>query len=248
MKNRDTVLLLSVLTLILLAGCLGAPPRDKPRDEASRSRMAMAAPPEEAPTLPPISYEYRREDLLRALIRLNKVRESTEYFSQYLWGDQRFEDLLASVTWLSDEPFHPGRAVLIAFYDEEGREYQRIKTGWIEFDRSRGGVFLLEHRSTEQHFRCEVRVDAGRVPREIFLKNLRSGEKISKQSFFVDLLEEERSASQETWFDQVRREEYQSSISPIYASLEIVGEETIRVADRWIRAVRMSNRHGDGEG
>ena len=231
--------------LVLASGCAGLRGVIGTGDEAveseAASELAMVGrvEEEEKPELPPFRNQYIREDFIRALVQLDEIRESTEYFDQYMWGDQLFEDSLASITWLAGEPVSPGQGVLLVMYDDRGGEYLRIKKGWIEDQPGGDGWWKMEVKSRGENFACEVKVDAKGVPQMIRVKDLDSGEKLERTTFYAQMPEGEGGDGE--WFQNIRREEYLAGITPLYAGMEITGEEVIMAGGRWLRAVRMES-------
>lgn len=252
------------LVVMILGSCsslrgLYTPGEDAAR-EAPAEELAMAG-PEEAevkPELPPFRNEYRREDFIRALVQLDEIRESGEYFDQYMWGDQLFEDSLASITWLAGDPLQPGRGVEMVVYDDFGGEYLRVRRGWVrEGDRSgQAGQpdlwwKMVWKKAGGKEFICETLVDEAGVPQLLRVKDLDSGETMKRPTFYTMMLEDgsseasggnaEAGTGGGNWFRNIREDEYRAGITPLYAGMEIVGEEAVMIGGRWVRAVRMES-------
>lgn len=210
----------------------------------SGEKIAASAEEERGPKLPPFTHGYSRQDMLRALVQLNELRESADYIRDYFYGDVIFEDYLASIIWLETEPYFAGQGVTLAFYDDEGNPYHRITRGWAE-----GSVWKMDHEMSDASFACEVRTDADRIPREVRVRNLKSGEIIRRDTFYTDMVGKTevkeggtaQNAQAAQWFESLRREEYQSKISSVYAAMDVVGEESVLIAGSWVRAVKMSS-------
>jgi len=218
----------------------------------SGDNVAASIEAERGPKLPPFTHGYSRQEMLRALVQLNELRESVDYIRDYFYGDVLFEDYLASIIWLETEPYFAGQGVTLAFYDDDGNPYHRITRGWAEgFSGDDGGGYIwkMDHETFDLSFDCEVRTDADRIPREVRVKNLKSGETIRRDTFYADMVgktevKEGGTAQNDQaaqWFESLRREEYQSKISSVYAAMDIVGEESVLIAGRWVRAVKMSS-------
>lgn len=265
MKNQDAswralvqVLCIFGLLLVLFSGCTTL---DRffaePEEERRRSAAGASAAPEKKPELPALEYEYSREEFIKALVQLDEMRESAEFVQQFMWGDEVFEDSIASITWLSTPPVLEGTGATLVFYDEEGWEYRRISHGWVDMDPRSGSWWKMSQHSQDLQFSCEVRLNADGIPQEVFLLNEASGERIQRRTFYsqmeisasgdsspaqpASLAEEKADMS---WFERIRREEYQAAVTPLYAGLEIEGEETLWAAGRWFRAVKMSSAPG----
>jgi len=227
--------------------------------------------------VPPFENSYTRDDCVRALVQLNDLRESAGHFSDYIWGDVLFEDYLASIIWLEKEPLDAGTGVSLSFYDEQGRTYHTITRGWAAVDAGGNSVWKMDHTLPDLQFICEVLTGPDRIPRTVFVKNMKTGETIKRDSFYMDMLAgsvpgpqpamDTRSgtvrsadagtqpdyASQQqadtletsggagSWFEQIRQQEYESKITTVYAAMDILGEEAIRVAGRWVRSVKLSS-------
>ena len=114
-----------------------------------------------------------------------------------------------------------------------------------------GRWWRFSYQSSDIDFSCEYFTDLNAVPRQILLKNNASGEELSREPFYTEMLAESVPASDNApsgppaWFEQLRREEYQAQLNPLYAGMEILGEEAQLIDGRWIRAVHM--RSGSGE-
>lgn len=265
--------ILTGLAVMILGSCsslrgLYAPGEDAARKE-NVAELAMAGPEEaeEKPELPPFRNDYNREDFIRALVQLDVIRESGEYFDQYMWGDQLFEDSLASITWLAGDPLLVGRGVELVVYDDLGGEYLRVRRGWIRegirngsgAQAERGGRAaqpdlwwkMIWRKPGEREFVCETLVDEAGVPQLLRVKDLASGETMKRPTFYTTMLEGGNSESSGgiaeagdgggNWFRNIREDEYRAGITPLYAGMEIVGEEVVMVGGRWVRAVRMES-------
>ncbi|MGC9311892.1 MAG: hypothetical protein ACP5IA_04295 [Sediminispirochaetaceae bacterium] len=255
-KNLLAAAALAVFAAMVLGGCAGLaemlPGRGgaDARGGADDEVAAGSAVPGKRPKLPPFTHGYGREEMVRALVQLNDLRESVDHVSEYLWGDLVFEDYLSSIIWLESEPYLPGQGVTLAFYDEEGNPYHRIRRGWAAGSGEDRYIWKMEHEAPDGQFICEVRTGPEGIPQEVRVKNIESGEIIRRPTFYAQMQPDQPEAANMTeqsydqtvaWFEKIRREEYQSKITAAYAAMDIVGEEAVLIAGRWVRAVKMSS-------
>lgn len=253
--RRAAALILTAI--LLLSGCASvdrmlAPGREEAAAEApADEKTAGLLRPEKPDTLPPFENEYSREGLIKALMQFQEFSAMDESFQPYLWGDRIFEDRLATVAWLEAGPHEPGRAVTLAVYDEDGVRYAEITRGLVQNVPGKGRWWRFSYKSDDTVFSCEYFTDLNSVPRHILLKNNASGEKVSREPFYTEMLAESAPASDSPaagppeWFEQLRQEQYHSQLNPLYAGMEIIGEEAQLIDGRWIRAVHMRSGSGD---
>ena len=258
-KKLLAAAVLALFAVLMLGGCAGLaemlPGRGGAgiRGGSDDEIAAGSAAPGKRPELPPFTHSYSREEMVRALVQLNDLRESVDHVSEYLWGDLVFEDYLSSIIWLESEPYLTGQGVALAFYDEEGNPYHRILRGWAAGGGEEYPIWKMVHDAPDAQFICEVRTGPERIPQEVRVKNLKSGETIRRPTFYAQMQPDQPDQTEAAdmtgqsyeqtvaWFEKIRREEYQSKISAAYAAMDIVGEEAVRIAGRWVRAVRMSS-------
>ena len=256
---------LLLAALVLFSGCasiermLAPGQAEAGAGRAAGEETAGLVRPEKPERLPAFENEYSREGLIKALVQFQEFTAMAESFQPYLWGDRIFEDRLATVAWLEQGPYEAGRAVTLAVYDEDGVQYAEITRGLVQEVPGKGRWWRFSYQNGDTHFTCEYFTDLNAVPRQILLKNNASGEKISREPFFAEMLAESAPTSPDgdqpaggsqvsgppAWFDELRREEYQAQLNPLYAGMEILGEEAQLIDGRWIRAVHM--RSGSGE-
>jgi hypothetical protein len=234
---------------LLLSGCASFERMIAPGPEEETAGLVR---PEKPDTLPPFENEYSREGLIKALVQFQEFSAMAESLQPYLWGDRIFEDRLAAVAWLEAGPYAPGRSVTLAVYNEDGVQYAEIIRGLVQEVPGKGRWWRFSYQSGDTYFTCEYFTDLNAVPRQILLKNNASGERVSREPFYTEMLAESPTASgaepqsgPPAWFDQLRREEYQAQLNPLYAGMEILGEEAQLIDGRWIRAVHMRSGSAD---
>ncbi len=274
--------------VLMLSGCASIEkmrgPEPGPEKQApapsEAEKTAGLVRPEKPDTLPSFEHEYTREGLIKALVQFQEYSALAETLQSYLWGDRIFEDHLATIAWLDSGPYDPGRAVRLAVYNEKGERYAEISRGLVEEVPGKGRWWRFSYKSGDTDFTCEYFTDLNAVPRRVLLKNNASGEKISREPFYTEMLAESESPGSDArqsgsgkasgskeepagdtepgsagkpgsaasappaWFDQLRREEYQAGLNPLYAGMQVLGEEAQLIDGRWIRAVHM--RSGSG--
>ncbi len=260
---RGTAAALLIGFVLLFGGCasiermIGPGPDQEAAGRPDGEKSAGLVRPEKPETLPPFENEYSREGLIKALVQFQEYSAMAESFQPYLWGDRIFEDRLATVAWLEQGPYQTGRAVTLAVYNEDGVQYAEITRGLVQEVPGKGLWWRFSYTSGDTDFSCEYFTDLNSVPRQILLKNNASGEQVSREPFYTEMLAESAPASGDqpasaspasgppSWFDELRREEYQAQLNPLYAGMEILGEEAQLIDGRWIRAVHMRSGSGD---
>ncbi|MDZ7794461.1 MAG: hypothetical protein U5P10_12455 [Spirochaetia bacterium] len=260
--RRSAAALLIIATL-LFSGCasiermLAPGPKEEAAGRPAGEKTAGVLRPEKPDTLPPFENEYTREGFIKALVQFQEYSAMAESLQSYLWGDRIFEDRLATVAWLESGPYQAGRAVTLGVYDEEGMQHAEITRGLVREVPGKGRWWRFNYKSDDTSFTCEYFTDLNSVPRQILLKNNASGEKVSREPFYTEMLADSAPASGNewesgspksgppAWFDQLRQEEYQAQLNPLYAGMEILGEEAQLIDGRWIRAVHMRSGSGD---
>lgn len=260
---RGSAAALLITAVLLFSGCasigrmLAPGPEQEAAGRPDGEKTAGLVRPEKPDTLPPFENEYTREGFVKALVQFQVYSAMAESLQPYLWGDRIFEDRLATVAWLEQGPYEAGRAVTLAVYDEDGMQYAEITRGLVQEVPGKGRWWRFSYKSGDTDFTCEYFSDLNSVPRQILLKNNASGEKVSRDPFYTEMLAESAPASGRegdsgrpasgppSWFDQLRREEYQAQLNPLYAGMEIIGEEAQLIDGRWIRAVHMRSGSGD---
>jgi len=260
---RGSAAALLITAVLLFSGCasiermIDPGPEEAAAGRPTGEKTAGVLRPEKPETLPPFENEYTREGLIKALVQFQEFSAMAESFQPYMWGDRIFEDRLATVAWLDTEPYEPGRAVTLAVYDEDGVQYAEITRGLVQEVPGKGRWWRFSYKSGDTDFTCEYFTDLNSVPRQILLKNNASGERVSRDPFYTEMLAESAPASGDqpasdspgtgppSWFDQLRREEYQAQLNPLYAGMEILGEEAQLIDGRWLRAVHMRSGSGD---
>lgn len=243
--------------LLFLGSCASIERMMTPQDEsaagAGEPRAAAAVPPEKPERLPRFENQYTREELIKALVQFQEFSALAEALPRYMWGDRVFEDHLATIAWLESGPYEQGRGVTLSIYDEQGAQHAQLTRGLSEVIPGRGRWWTFSYSSEEADFTCEYISDLNGVPRKILLKNNASGETTAREPFFTEFLGPEEgselgpengesetgSSSVPGWFDQLRREEYQDTLNPMYAGMQILGEEAVLIQGRWLRAVHM---------
>lgn len=259
MRNRGTgtaaALLISLV--LLFGGCasiermIGPGPEEAEAGRPAGEKTAGLVRPEKPDRLPPFENDYTREGLIKALVQFQVYSAMAASLQPYLWGDRIFEDRLATVAWLEGGPYEPGRAVTLAVYDEDGVQYAEITRGLVQNVPGKGRWWRFRYKSGDTDFTGEYFTDLNAIPRQILLRNNASGEKVSREPFYTEMLADSAPVSDSpasgppSWFDQLRREEYQAQLNPLYAGMEILGEEAQLIDGRWIRSVHM--RSGSGE-
>ncbi len=254
--NSKTLFKISAVAAILavllfLGSCASiermmAPPGESAAG-AEEPQAAAAVPPEKPERLPRFENDYTREELVKALVQFQEFSSLADTLPRYMWGDRVFEDHLASIAWLESGPYEQGKGVTLRIYDEQGTEHAQLTRGLSEEIPGKGRWWTFTYSSEEADFTCEYLSDLNGVPRRILLKNNASGETTAREPFFTEFLgtEDERtetgSSSVPGWFDQLRQEEYQDTLNPMYAGMQILGEEAISIQGRWMRAVHMRN-------
>ena len=260
---RCSAAALLLTAVLLFSGCasiggmLAPGPKEAAAGRPAEEKTAGALGPEKPDTLPPFENEYSREGLIKALVQFQEYSAMAESLQSYLWGDRIFEDRLATVAWLKAGPYEAGRAVTLVVYDQEGMQYAEITRGLAQEVPGKGRWWRFSYQSGDTSFTCEYFTDLNSVPRKILLKNNASGEQVSREPFYTEIMAESAPPSGNgqtsgspksgppSWFEQLRREEYKAQLNPLYAGMEILGEEAQLIDGRWIRAVHMRSGSGD---
>lgn len=241
--------------LLFLGSCASIERMMAPHGEsaagAEEPRAAAAVPPEKPERLPRFENQYTREELIKALVQFQELSALADALPRYMWGDRVFEDHLATIAWLESGPYQQGKGVTLRIYDERGAEHAQLTRGLSKVIPGRGRWWTFTYSSEKADFTCEYFTDLNGVPRKILLKNNASGETTNREPFFTEILGPEESPQPGSsrvpgWFEQLRQEEYQDTLSPLYAGMQILGEEAVLIQGRWLRAVHMRSGSGSG--
>jgi len=254
-----------VLAVLLFLGSCASiermmAPQGEPAAGVEEPRAAAAVPPEKPERLPRFENQYTREELIKALVQFQEFSALADTLPRYMWGDRVFEDHLATIAWLENGPYKQGVGVTLRIYDQDGAEHARLTRGLSEGIPGRGRWWTFTYSGEKADFTCEYLSGLNGVPRKILLKNNASGETMARDPFFMEILGPEEgpqldpegksvetgSSQAPDWFDQLRREEYQASLTPVYAGMQILGEEAVLIQGKWLRAVHLRSGSGSG--
>jgi len=232
-----------LVLLILFSGCAGFTSTFRGGTGiegaagTSGDRLAGSEAARRVEKLPPFQNDYSRDGFIRSLVQLGVLRESSDHFSAYIWGDVVFEDYLATIIWLEEKPVFSGRGVEMTFYDESGYPYHRLTRGWVSIPGRSGSVWKMSHAAGELDFTCEVISTEEGVPGTIYVQGTGSGGTIKRNAFYSEMLEQQ----DKDWFSEIREAEYEARRTRVYEAMDVDGEEAVLIAGRWMRAVKMSS-------
>jgi hypothetical protein len=261
MASRRTTVRMEAAALIAVAmflvGCAGTAPPRKTTESAqaaggtdavgTSSAGPAAQPPEQSLA---ITQEYDLESLLQPLVQLNLLRESADYFGQFVWDDDWiFPDYLFKIFWLDSGPYREGQGTTLVSRTPQGEIDHRLSRALVEVLPDGSRWWQVSQEVGGQELFYEVLVSPLDIEEALRYLHPESGEHYE----YISIFGEQAEQALETMSEEELRARIQGDTAEELARYrqfvvndpQVLGQEMVEVAAGRFPAVHLQDALGD---